>query len=83
MYNKYFCDECKEVVGSHPVEHRESEHDGNRIVDVLRITEKTPDGDYIAQDDSMGHFTPHIWIESDGLERCGECGAIKISDDQI
>lgn len=44
--------------------------------------QKTRDG-YLAQPAEMGHYSPHMWMEIDGMEQCGECGAVKIPDEMV
>ena len=36
---------------------------------------------YVAQPDGMGHYSPHTWLDIDGMETCAECGAVKIPDE--
>lgn len=75
----YFCDSCREVV-SDPVKHREDVHEDDEYhqYNVLPIKDRgSEENMYIAQERNMGHYTPHIWTENEGMESCGECGAIR------
>jgi len=77
-----YCLTCYEVVelGGHQT-HREEEHDGSMVPDIVSIHK---DGDdYVAQQDSMGHYSPHTWMDVDDHDMCGECGAVKIEDADV
>ena len=76
-----YCTVCYQVV-SDPVTHRDKEHDSDYTIDIWQI-EKMGDGEYLAQGDDMGHFTPHVFMEVNDHEMCGECGAVKIKESDI
>lgn len=77
IWSQYYCTDCQEIVGISPHDHRDEEHDGDPMTDIYRITDEQ-DGHLLAKDDGMGHFTPHIWSEVDGVQVCSECGAVKL-----
>ena len=77
-----YCTNCYEVVPMGEISsHREEEHNGRMDIDLVPIH---IEGDgYIAQDSSMGHFSPHQFIDVDDHQMCGECGAVKIKTEDI
>lgn len=80
LWNKFFCLECQEVVD---IGHASAEHD-DPTVDVYGIDRASAsDSGYIASDRDMGHYSPHVWIEVDGLDMCGECGAVQVPEEVI
>lgn len=38
---------------------------------------------YIAQPAEMGHYSPHHWMEIDGIPQCPECGAVRLSKERV
>lgn len=81
-WSDHYCMTCYEVVPMGDIkEHREEVHDGSLMVDIVSIHRSGED--YIAQDDSMGHYSPHQWIDVDDHEMCAECGAVIIQDGDI
>ena len=83
LYHHYYCTHCQEIVGVHPKEHRDEEHDGRPEIDVHPIEEQDSDGRWIAKSSDMGHFTPHVWMDIEGQEMCGECGAVRIAEEVV
>jgi len=69
-----YCEKCQDVHDSTDgCDHRFEKKNGVR-----------KEGDYyIAQPPNMGHFSPHMWMDVDDMEVCGECGATKIPKDMV
>ena len=83
LRHTYYCTLCQEIVGTSPKKHRDEVHDGNLQADIAPLENKDSDGRWIAKPEGMGHFTPHVWVDVDGQEMCGECGAVRIAEDVI
>ena len=69
-----YCEVCEEVHdGTGGCDHRL-----DRKMGVLRSS----DG-FIAKPADMSHFSPHMWVDVDGMEQCSECGAVKLSEEMV
>lgn len=69
-----YCYMCQEVHdGTDGCDHRFDKKAG---------VEKTADG-YAAQPNDMGHMSPHMFVEIDGMKQCTECNRVKIPTELV
>lgn len=76
FHNQFWCTEHEEIVS---LAHSNDDCDANDHYEITAIV----DGQPVAKPGDMGHLSPHVWIDVDGLEQCAECEAIKIPDDAV
>lgn len=69
-----YCSRCIEVY--------ESTNDCGHNLGAKMGVQRTDDG-YAAQPDGMGHYSPHVYHEVDGMDTCLECGRVKISTEMV
>lgn len=82
QFSDHYCMTCYEVVPIGQIEeHREEKHDGSMMPDIEKIHEESEG--LIAQKDSMGHYSPHTWMEVDDHQMCGECGATVVKPEDV
>ena len=78
-----YCMTCYEVVRlGQSTLHRDVVHDGLMAPDIVPIQATMGEG-FIAQASGMGHFSPHVWMDVDDHEMCGECGAVKVKPEDV
>jgi hypothetical protein len=79
----HYCTTCYEVVRlGQSSSHREEVHDGELEPDIVPI-HSAGGGEFVAQSDKMGHFSPHMWTQIDDHEVCAECGGVKVQPEDV
>jgi len=69
-----YCYRCVDVHASTS----DCDHDLGDKAGVERV-----DGGYAAQPNDMGHYSPHIYMEIDGMEMCSDCQRVKIPEEMV
>ena len=77
-----YCVDCREILDGLGLDHADDEHDEHVEATVLRVNH-VEDGQLVAVDGDMGHFSPCHFMEIDDHEQCPECGATKIPHEAV